>query len=173
MLGVVTPLLSYLIWVVRSCRRGRRVGLLAFHALLLLRRGRDRRLNGRDHWTRRRRRRRVVAHRGSDSVCSGFGGTARHRHGPHRPWPLRAGNRLFTLDLLGRLDHFDLFFRHWRHLGEEELFQGLRHDDDILAGLVVDVAVGEDRVKVLDAFLGRPVTVVINLSLISNLSFGV
>ena len=54
-----------------------------------------------------------------------------------------------------------LLLGHAGDLGEEELLQGLGHHHDVLAGLVVHVAVGEDGVEILNALLGGPVVVVV------------
>ena len=57
---------------------------------------------------------------------------------------------------------------HFGHLGhgeEEALLQLLGHDGDVVAGLVVHVAVGEHGVEVLHTLLGRPVLVRLQLLL--------
>ena len=54
-----------------------------------------------------------------------------------------------------------LFFRHCCYFGKEEFFQGLCHDDNVFASLVVDITVSEDGVEVLDTLFSRKVIVVL------------
>ena len=70
-------------------------------------------------------------------------------------------NSWYLDDLLGSSWNVLFLLGHAGNLGEEEFLEGLGHHHDVLSGLVVDVAVGEDCVEVLDALLGAPVVVVV------------